>query len=250
MTPYSSTGRGGVRHHYYACTRRCHGDKGACDAPYIPAQAIEEAMVQRCIELSADEQARDRIVAAAVKEASEEGRRLEAQIGTVRRRLTGLEREIGNLVGVLRNMGDGAPESIGEELRSLETEKKQLRGKLNELAAQKRDLKGLDELEQQFLDSWRGLGDLLKLATPEEQRKLIRHLVEVIEWKAAPDSTKRGTYVIRFFPEAVREREGLTLESWPDPATNEAETGSPVPVLTPVRKVVQKAPRAGLEPAT
>jgi len=71
-----------------------------------------------------------------------------------------------------------------------------------------------DEAQRRFIESWRGLGDLLKVAGPKERRKLLLHMIELIEWQTAEDSTKCGTYAIRFFPEAVEDRADLWAMEW------------------------------------
>lgn len=39
-------------------------------------------------------------------------------------------------------------------------------------------------------------------------------MIEVVEWKTDEESKKCGTYVIRFFPEAVEDRTDLWAMEW------------------------------------
>lgn len=152
-------------------------------------------------------------------------------------------REIKNLVGVLRPLGGEGLESVRHELGELEAEKVRL-------AEQRASLADIGDLERQFLENWRGLGDLLKVAVPEEQQRLLRNIIEVVDWMPSPDGDKRGTYAIRFFPEAVREQTDFLLETWPEGCGNENVPAVAEPLLSPVRQLGIEAPRPGLEPGT
>jgi hypothetical protein len=51
---------------------------------YVSAPTIDEAFVRRCIEVSADDEARDRIISSAIKEASSQTARLSDEIDSCR----------------------------------------------------------------------------------------------------------------------------------------------------------------------
>jgi hypothetical protein len=108
-----------------------------------------------------------------------------------------------------------------------------------EIAKRKGKIKGLDEAGELYLRAWDGLGDLLERATPEEQRKLILHVIETIVWAPCEDNPRKGCYTIRFFPDAVDDRPDLLVEQWPK--VNSGSEGSD-PLLTPVRKPGIEAP--------
>lgn len=214
MTPCSSHGRGGKRFYYYGCTTRQHKGKKACSAADVPAVAIEEAIVQRCIELSRDEKARDKIVDNAFKQADKDRLRLDKEIEIARGREGEIRKEINNLVGVLRSLGEDGLESVREDLKRLEAERGAMQTQIESLQAQQDELQPISDLQRRFIESWRGLGDLLKVAGPAERRKLLLHMIEVIEWKTSEESKRCGTYAIRFFPEAVEDRADLWAMEW------------------------------------
>lgn len=54
------------------CTKRGYGDKVDCDAPFIPADLFDGAIIERGVVLSAVEQSPDRIVRAALDQADSE----------------------------------------------------------------------------------------------------------------------------------------------------------------------------------
>jgi DNA invertase Pin-like site-specific DNA recombinase len=214
MTPYSTHGRGGKRFHYYACTTRQHKGMEACSAAYVPAPAIEEAIVQRCIELSCDEKARDKIVDNAFKQADTDRLRLDKEIEIARGREGEIKKEINNLISVLRSLGEDGLDSVREDLKRLEEDRGAIQKQIESLQAQQEELQPINDLQRRFIESWRGLGDLLKVAGPAARRKLLLHMIEVIEWKTSEESKRCGTYAIRFFPEAVEDRADLWAMEW------------------------------------
>ena len=52
-----------------------------------------------------------------------------------------------------------------------------------------------------FLDCWGGIGDAFAAAEPEELRAILRHSVEVIEFRSVNPGSRQGEYAIRMFPE-------------------------------------------------
>jgi len=205
MTACHATGRN-RKYPYYQCTRRQHGEKADCDAPYIPADLLDKAVVERCIALSADEQSRDRIVRQAIEKADDVGRRLDGEIDAVRHRIARTTSDISNLMGVLKNLGAEGLASVGEELKRLEREREALHAEAKSLGEQRTEAQGVNERAEAFLDSWKSVAQLFEHATPEEQRALIRLYVEVIEIRATDDKGKEGTYSLVLFPEAVGNR--------------------------------------------
>jgi hypothetical protein len=242
MTPYVSTGRNG-RHFYYGCTKRQHGYKEDCDAPYVPAELLDKAVIERCIALSVDEQARDRIVRAAMERANDEGKKVDGEIDAVRHQMGRIKTQIVNLLDVLKQLGATGIGSVKDELESLEAEQRRLGEELKRLKKQRSETAGVTEKGRQFLDNWRNVAQLFDHATPEEQRALARLYVEVIEIRQTDPKKKAGSYAMVLFPEAVVDR--------PNPAEanarhNDDEPAEAGPLLRDgalVRGAPQKAPR-------
>ena len=140
--------------------------------------------------------------------------------------------------------------SVKDELVKLEEEKRQLRDRLRDHAEQATPkTAAATAAAKRFIDTWSSMGELLKQATPEEQRTILQHYIEVVEITFDDPVGKIGKYVLRLFPE-VRPLDAT-------PSRN--ENGTPIPggdggsVLTEDRIVCQsesKAPRQGLEPWT
>jgi chaperonin cofactor prefoldin len=173
--------------------------------------------------------------------------RIESEIAAARQRLGAGQAEINNLVGVLKQQGQGGMASVQDELARLEAEQTQLRESLKGLTEANRPLDAASAAARQFLETWESVGQLLEQATQNELRTILEHYIEVVELRPAPEDPKRGTYVLKLFPE---------LRPLGDPSLIK-ENGTPVAsldrgaVLTDTALVcgaVEKAPRQGLEP--
>ena len=156
-----------------------------------------------------------------------------------------MKAEIGKLVAVLKNSESQVFESIKEELTRLESEKRELETKLRELQAKKTPLDKVTALAKTFVESWPGLGELFQIATGDERRTLLEQFVEVIQLTPASEDAKRGTYVMRLFPEAMpvrRTRNGASHDEIKRTSGGSLLTEPPL-----VLQEDEKAPRLGLE---
>lgn len=242
MPPKSATGRSG-KFRYYECTRKNHLGRTECDAKGIPAEPLEEAVVSRVADIGTSEDARMQIITEALKLVDANAHLAEKESENVRNRLTTVKAEICRLVAVLKNSGDQMFESIREEMTRLETEKRELEVKLKELQARKTPLDEVTARAKTFIENWQGLGELLSDITGDERRKLLEQFIEVIQLTAGSDDPKKGTYVMRLFPEAVRR----TLNGANREETHGTGDDSVLTESSPVREVGEKAPRLGLE---
>ncbi len=265
MTPKSAVGRNGT-YHYYVCTRQVHnGGRTACAAPAIPAEALEQAVIGRVTVLGSDEAARDQVVREALRCVDGEARRLESETEHARHRLSAVQAEIQNLLGALKLLGQEGVESVQEELARLEGERSELRRQLQRLAERQSPLTQAAEAARRFIETWEGVGELLRQAEPEEQRTLLQHYVEVIELRATDAEGKRGTYALRLFPEVrpldpPKEPPGdvppagttCPVRPRPSPQTGGAAVQLPDggPAVNTFCQSDENAPRPGLEPGT
>jgi len=238
MTPKSATGRNG-KHRYYECTRKNHLGRTECAARGIPAEPLEAAVVARVAEIGTSEDARMQIITEALKLVDSNAHLAEKEAENVRNRRAVVKAEINRLVAVLKKSGDQVFESIREEMARLETEKRELDEKLRELQTRKTPLDEVTARAKTFIENWKGLGQLLSDITGDERRKLLEQFVEVIQLTPDRDDPKKGTYVMRLFPEAVRRvRNGAHREETLGTGDDPVLTESPL-----VREEGEKAPR-------
>ncbi len=169
----------------------------------------------------------------------------EQDLVIVRNRLSAVKAEIGRLVAVLKEMGAEILGGIKDEFSQLENEKSELETRVLELQTQKLPLGAVTAQARGFVEEWKGLGDILENATPDEKAGILKHYVEVVELQqATAEGGKSGQYGLRLFPEAA------ALEM---PTGNQPKRANGDGVLTEpplVREVDEKAPPARLELAT
>jgi site-specific DNA recombinase len=254
MTSYFSTGRDGKVHYYYSCTNRTHHGRGGCDTPYVPAKAIDDAVVERVMAVAGDEQAQDQIVRMAIGMADEDVRRIRAEMDRVNQRLSVIEQEIGNLVRALKAMGEQAIESVRDGLKECETERKQLTETLNALAVEEQAAASVTGEAERFLNSWRRIRDLFNKASPAIKRELVQSFLEELVWAPADRKGKSGIYRLKFFPEVISDGGSHSTGPGNPDSGGDGTPANPrpgnenAPVLSPVRDLVRKAPQVGLEP--
>jgi site-specific DNA recombinase len=243
MTPKSATGRNET-FHYYECTQKNHLGRAVCDARGIPAEPLEEAVAARVAEIGTSEEARIQIITEALKLVDANAQETEKESEKVRQRLTTVKSEIGKLVAVLKNAESQVFESIREEMTRLESEKRELEAKLRELQESKTPLDNVTALAKTFIQNWQGLGELLRATTGDERRTLLEQFVEVIQIAPSAEDAKKGTYVMRLFPEAVSVRptkDGNSQEETQRTGDSPMLSGS-----SPVLNVGELAPRGVL----
>ncbi len=239
MTPKSAIGRN-EKYHYYECTRKSHLGQTECNARGIPAEPLEEAVAARVAEIGTSDAARMQIITEAMKLIDSNAHLAERESDNVRNRLITVKAEIGKLLTVLKELGNQIFDSIRDEMNRLESEKRDLETKLDELQLQKTPLNRVTALAKTFIENWQGFGELLQDITGDERRTLLEQYVELIQLSPSSEDPKMGTYVMRLFPEVVPVRGARRTIP-----RNDAHGTGDDPVLTEsslVREVGEKAP--------
>lgn len=254
-------GHGGV-YRYYICTRQNHeGGKHSCQAPRLPSDALEHALLERLRELGTLVEAREKVVRRALECLDTESGKLKAEEDIVRRQIARVKADLGRLLEVLKSMGTKGIASVQDELERMETEEKELRAKLLEIQNRQEPMHRVSEEAKKFVQTWTDVGELLDQVTPDERFLILQHYVEILELRATDEKGKTGTYVLRLFPEVRphRDPEGgstvvLPPASRPETPNGAVTDGGNDPDLLTeegqVRMTVQKAPRLGFEPRT
>lgn len=229
MTPRGSRGNGGD-YPYYECTRKNHHGRKSCASVGIPAVSLEAAVIARISQLGTIEGERDEILAEAIRLVDDGVFKAATESDRVRRRMTALEAEQKNLLNVLKQFGTTGSASVQGELQRLETEHTALRQESDRLRAEGSARQNSTKSLQATIEGLLNLKELLSLATPEEQRSLLAHYVDVIEIDARRGSAR--TYAMKLLAGAPVSGGHVTGQR-PDLLTGEAG----------FREVVEKAPR-------
>ncbi len=156
---------------------------------------------------------------------------------------------------------------------SLEAEQMGLQTKLSDLANAAEPANRMANAARQFVDGWCDVGELLSSAEPAEQNEIIRCFVAALELRFHDKAPKRADYTLHLYPELGDLNEGQQASDpkgpeIPGPITTKAKkhrqghktpqktkskgllNGAPLTTDAKLRRVVEKAPPAGLEPAT
>jgi site-specific DNA recombinase len=250
MTPQGARGRSRTCH-YYFCTRQSHqAGKVECSSPRIPAEALEAALIRLLRQISTCRNMREQIVASALAALGEDSQKVQEEAGLVRQRLSAVQSEINNLLGVLAKMGAEAAALVEEGLSRLKAERELLQGRLKELDAIKEPHDTLRELSRKFVESWTDIGELMDEADLSEQMVIVQHFVQSLELKAADATVKTGTFVLRIFPELGPLTGNLLPPNANGPLSGGAGNRAELTENDVVLQFGKKAPRVGLEPTT
>ncbi len=251
---------------YYVCTRQQHEGTGAsCQAPRIPADDLERAVLKRLVDIGNRDEARQAIIDAAAIMVTGRRGELDSQAADLRQRILSNKSERSKLLEVLKVGGASAFLSVKDELERLEEEADRLEHSLAAIALEQEPLEQQEAAARTFLESWGGIGDIFAAAEPEELRAILQHFVEVIEFRSVDPGSRQGEYAIRMFPE-VDASFGQDDPPAPPggddtgsgakrkkPAPNSGRGGGTGGSLTgggPVCTNEEKAPRVGFEPTT
>ena len=195
MTPVYCGGRNKKTYFYYQCTKNVHlGDKG-CRMKYVPAEAIEEAIVNRIRKISADFNFISSIVSDADHSSREEIEILkkrkqiqEKKLGVLKQNIANWLELIGNGAAKKTNTTDVLLKRISEATRR----EKQIEGEITEIGFQIKRAKNKVINAQVMKDSLVRFVDLFDRANGEEKKDLIRFIVHKVVF--TPEEIKYALY--------------------------------------------------------
>lgn len=175
---------------------------------------MDQAVIQRIIDLAADEAGRDRITDAAIKMADDTVQQVEAEIENIRRRLATIQGEVNNLIQTIKSMGSQGLAIVQEGLQASETERQTLKARLAQLQDSSRYLRGMSDKSKRLMENWRHVGDVLKQATPNNQRAVVQHYIDEIKLDAGDAKGTTGTYEIKFSRRSLLAEAAPVAEEW------------------------------------
>lgn len=187
---------------YYVCTKQVHeATKASCQAPRIPADDLEVAVLERVRDVGNRDEARTIIVEKALAGIQAQRIELAEEESVLRRQVMQTRTAIGRLMEVLKDQGAGGFASIKGELTCLESEDKSLSAELQRVIERQQPLDAKTTAAAAFLSTWTGVGNLLGEVPDEEKQQILQHYGEVIEFRETDASGKVGVYAIQLFPE-------------------------------------------------
>jgi site-specific DNA recombinase len=137
---------------YYVCTKQIHeATNASCQAPRIPADDLETAVLERVKDIGNRDEARTIIVEKALEGVESQRIELAEQESILRRQIAQTRAGIGRLMEVLKDRGAGGFSSIKDELTRLEAEDKNLSAELKRVTDRQRPLDAKSTAAATFL---------------------------------------------------------------------------------------------------
>ncbi|MES2793567.1 MAG: recombinase family protein [Planctomycetota bacterium] len=131
MTPKWCSGGNGARNFYYSCTRQTHSVGTECDARYLPAETVENFVVEQISEWAKDREEIEQAVQAASKYREEEVTNLAHELSAVRGKLRETQSALSKLISAVE--AGAAFRSLDERIQSLEQDRTALENRVGRL---------------------------------------------------------------------------------------------------------------------
>ncbi|GAB6909485.1 putative Resolvase domain [Desulfosarcina cetonica] len=232
MTPKSGIGRSS-RYYYYQCTKNTHVGNEGCHAKYVPAEPIENFVVERVKELTTDSAEIDRMVEKANRDGDLKVKGLIDRKKALAGNLQEVKKKLGNIMDSIESGNLKAFDSLNRRIEALESEQAETETNLKKVDFE------IDEIKKQTLSaevmgqSFRTFRDILDKAKPQQLKELINRIVEVVEWHEDENDRASGHCRISYF-----EQPNLHLPikklSEPDGELRFAESMVWLPVCNPL----------------
>jgi site-specific DNA recombinase len=201
MTPKAS-GSWSHLNFYYVCTRGLHTKGEACLLKYVPASAVEEAVVSKLKSLALSRENIEEVIARAARKNSEELSRIADERRSVESRLAQAKGQVSQLLAVVKAEGAAAFRSIREELERLEKDREAMEGKIQELKDQERRVRAENLNSELVCSSLDELGKIIEVAKPEELQRVLPMFLERVVFDY-PDDKGVGYMGLRIFEQAA-----------------------------------------------
>ena len=190
MTPSYSSGRNGDYYFYYLCTSLNNGAE-ECKMKRVCAEALENAVARRLIEMGKDDRLLRDILEEADCSSKKEREILEECLALQRRALAPIEQEINNIVKFIAQ-GKSTPALAGE-LERLELQKKQINGEIEKIEMEVQEVKN-KTLNAGFIKEGLTFFELAwQIADPKQKKDLLHLYVHRVIW--APDKIKMALFM-------------------------------------------------------
>lgn len=131
MTPKWCSGGNGARNFYYSCTRQSHSSGTECTARYVPAETVENFVVEQIAEWAKDREEIERAVQAASKFRVVEVAELSQELNAIRGRLRETQASLSKLISAVEAGADFR--TLSDRIQSLEQDRTALEDRISRL---------------------------------------------------------------------------------------------------------------------
>ncbi len=198
MTPKSSIGRSN-RYYYYQCTKNSHTGKDGCYVKYVPAEPMENFVVERVKELATDETEIQKIIDKANKKGDKRTKTLMDNKEHLASHLQSINKKLETIVDSIENGSLKAFDSINKRMESLESERAATEDKLKAVDFEIAEIEK-DRLSSEIMSqSYKAFSDVINKAKPAKLKELLYRIVEVVEWHQNEHDEESGHCKISYF---------------------------------------------------
>lgn len=199
MTPKSGSNGKGQLYAYYQCTRNSRFGDAECNARYIPALPVENMVVDRLRQISADDETIQEIIRRANGALSQEQQKFAEEEKDIQKRAMDIQRNIDGLVNAIQSGGAAALRSVKQRLQELEDDQKLIEEQRANIEFSRKDIEARTLSGEVMVRAFRSLADILKAASPAELAGMFPLLIERIEWHEETDTPGVGHFRMALF---------------------------------------------------
>jgi site-specific DNA recombinase len=204
MTPAHTTRKGGLRYRYYTCVQAQKSGWPSCPTKSIPAQPIEQLVVEQIQRLGRDPQVLEQMLTTVRHQD-------EARVAEWERERVALERDLlrgqSEVRKLLAEVGSGASSNsavtrlaeLQARLAQVEQRLTRLRGQMEALQQERLDEAAAAQALSGLIPAWEGM-------TPPEQARVVRLLVSRVDYDG-----KHGKASLTFQPLGLKTLAGEIL---------------------------------------
>lgn len=223
MTPTSGTNGKGKSYFYYECTRHAHVGTEACSTPYLPAQAIEDVIVQRLGELARDEVALRDLTKRANEVQTKTAVALTLREDRLHEKLAVLKEKISPYLEMIESQGVGVLPSIEERVGKLEAERRALDIEFATVSHERREMEEKTLRADLVVEAYRSLAHAIASKDVAILEATLPTVIETVVW--APDEAEGGgCYKLSLFENPL-ELQGLRVPGEPEKEGSSALEG-------------------------
>ena len=198
MTPKSGIGRS-TRYYYYQCTKNSHTGKEGCDVKYVPAEPIENFVVERIKELTTDETEIQKMIEKANKKGDKRNRTLMDHKENLEGHLQSIHKKLETIVDSIETGSLKAFDSINKRMKSLEAERDVTDEKLKAIDFEIAEIEKNRLSSEIMSQSYKSFRDIINKAKPAKLKELLYRIVEVVEWHQNKEDNSAGHCKISYF---------------------------------------------------
>ncbi|MCA9398132.1 MAG: recombinase zinc beta ribbon domain-containing protein [Candidatus Omnitrophica bacterium] len=180
MTTKYATSKSKKRHFYYQCTANSHGGKKACEMKYVPAEKLEEFVMNKIKSLSKNQEFLNKIIQEANKSVDS---LLEGHLDRKKdqeNKLLSVNNQIENLIDAIANKKVSTFKSLEKKMADLEEQKKELEHAVNvlnfEIEEKKQKVYNADVIHK----SLKKFSEIYEKATPQQIKDLLPYFIKKV----------------------------------------------------------------------